>query len=293
MLRTSTTRLFPLGLAILGSCTCADSSHPAEDGSGHEGTGESGSSGGSDGSASETSETGEPECELPGPNDSCSVWCQDCPAGEKCVPLLDDETFEHTACVAVVEDAKGAGADCEAAWANPPSTGDDCGAGLFCWNPQSDTGKGTCFPFCSGAPDAPGCPSGSRCMQHPGLGELALCMETCDPLTEPTCGDQACAPTDPSCLPPVCFPLGPLAGLFCIDIGTTLPGAGEPCSIVGCRASHICAPAEKVPGCSDGACCTPYCNLDAPDCAAGTCQSVFEPGAAPANIEHVGACLVP
>jgi hypothetical protein len=154
--------------------------------------------------------------------------------------------------------------------------------------------------MCTESPDAPNCPGEQRCLQA-NDGALALCLDNCDILSDPWCeglpGNRRCLPDQASCDLASCFPFGEAGGFFCLVVPTEgfYWPVGEPCDFEDeCEFGLACAPAAKVAGCAGATgCCTPYCNLAAPDCAAGTCQPVFEPGTAPANIEHVGACLLP
>lgn len=278
-----------------------------DDGSGSETSASSGT--GSDASTGTDSETdagnedvppdmGNSSCGTPGPNGSCSVWCQDCPDDtDKCAPIVDAvDTFTATACTPVVsEDAKGSGEACVATYEAYMTGVDDCAAGLYCWNVQAAQPEpwGTCFPFCGGTPDAPDCAPGTKCMRHPAIGEVALCMALCDPLTTPQQGEQFCQPSAPSCLPPDCFPLDEEAGMWQSNAPVSPPAVGEPCSTGGCGGNGLCAPVERTGDCGGAlaGCCAAYCDLDAPDCATGTCQPVFEMGAAPSELSHLGVCL--
>ena len=192
----------------------------------------------------------------------------------------------------VVDSAKKAGEECEADYSNFQSGIDDCDAGSFCWNIQSGNGKGTCMPLCQGTPDAPECPDGTRCMRHPSFGEVAVCMEMCDPLLEPKDGEYTCTGSDAECPPALCFPIAATGGLFYGYVFPDAPGPGEQCNALGCKAGALCLPASETEACGGSSCCATFCDLLSPGCEGGTvCKSVFQPGAALENVEHVGACL--
>jgi len=83
------------------------------------------------------------------------------------------------------------------------------------------------------------------------------------------------------------------SSLFCLPQTANTVGDGLPCVGGDCGSGLFCAPAGMVTDCSgDAGCCTPYCDLESPSCSAGSCQPVFEPGAEPDGLEHLGACLL-
>jgi hypothetical protein len=73
------------------------------------------------------------------------------------------------------------------------------------------------------------------------------------------------------------------------------PGAA--CGYINdCAGGSICLDAAVLPNCGGSACCSVFCDLSAPDCAAlpGTeCAAFFEENMAPPGYETVGVCLVP
>jgi hypothetical protein len=295
--RRSTGGAFVAGIimSVMAACTCSDG---RTEGAGSGGTGEGESGSGIDGS-----ETGPPKdvadggCLEPGPGSSCSVWCQDCPSGQKCVSYHKNQWFDATRCVSVVEDAGSPGAVCH----GDSVTGeDDCDARTQCWyaNPgQAETG--VCTPLCTGSPEEPSCPGSMRCLYSAtGVHAAAVCLESCDPRNGSTCeGALLCQPAHPSCTPPACFPIDASGMFFCTnDLPPDYP-AGTPCDYTSqCAFDGLCAPADGLDGCPDGSngCCATYCDLDAPECAGNaTCQSVFQPGAAPGTLGSLGVCVSP
>lgn len=71
---------------------------------------------------------------------------------------------------------------------------------------------------------------------------------------------------------------------------------GSPCSgsgVVGeCTPDLTCVPASLLIDCDGPACCTTYCDTNAPACAANLgCVPVFAEGAAPVPLETLGVCI--
>ena len=124
----------------------------------------------------------------------------------------------------------------------------------MCWDVDPETGNGVCTPHCVGSPDAPSCDDPNRVCSINGDGVLTLCLPTCDPLTD-TCDDgQGCYPFD---LVFFCAP----------DASGKGGGPFESCEFVnGCDPGTVCVPGDAATACDSGACCSPYCNLEAPDC---------------------------
>ncbi len=87
-------------------------------------------------------------------------------------------------------------------------------------------------------------------------------------------GDGGCDPLDPyacpyglECLPDVAN--GSLEGFVCQESGGGPSGDyADPCACkFCCDAGFMCAPQSAVgPACTTGTCCTPLCDLLAPDC---------------------------
>jgi hypothetical protein len=149
---------------------------------------------------------------------------------------------------------------------------DDCDATTMCYD-------GVCRPFCTGYPDEQICPPGFGCTASP-TDWLSLCLETCDPLAQ-DCATGSCYWYSEQFL---CHPTGDLV-------------IGQPCGFVNdCSPGSACVGASALPMCFASSCCSPFCDLDQPDCASlpGTeCVAWFEPGEAPVGLERVGVCLSP
>lgn len=82
---------------------------------------------------------------------------------------------------------------------------------------------------------------------------LILCFPICDPLVQNCYEGSGCYPIIDA------FGCAP-------DVSGRNGVAGDPCEFVNvCDLGLFCANPELVPGCTGASCCTPYCNVDAPD----------------------------
>ena len=148
---------------------------------------------------------------------------------------------------------------------------DDCDANSMCYD-------GLCRSFCTGTADNPSCAPGFGCTDGPGSVPFGVCLPICDPLAQ-DCETDSCYWQNGQFL---CSPSGSIA-------------IGEPCGFVNdCAGGSACVDAELFPNCLGAACCSPFCNLEQPDCASlpGTeCVAWFEPGQAPVGLELLGSCL--
>lgn len=215
----------------------------------------------------------------------CDVVAQDCLIdGEKCVPWANDggDAWNATRCAPVAEDPAGVGEPCVAE-GSPTSGLDDCALGLLCFAVDPRTLQGTCAALCNGdEPDA--CGDDAVCVDYDYFAPH-VCLPRCDP-TDPTAcpADEGCRPigSDALCVPTVTLPEG-------LD-----------CSVDGqhCAIEEACWPADELASCGQAECCTPWCDLSAPDpdlpCSAVPGE-VCRPFSAtpPAGHEHVGVCGLP
>lgn len=210
---------------------------------------------------------------------TCDVWLQDCPEGDKCVSVLVGEGEDAYAnlCVPLTGD-KAVG---EACVHDGPELGtDDCDAWGACWVEDSE-GNGVCRAFCAGSVGSTLCPQGTHCMvAHDQT--VALCAEPCVPGGEPCPGEQACewswtdyAPGFACAMPP---PAGDPADSPC-----------APSSNLTCGSGLACVDPPNPEQCA-GNCCTEVCDVELPSCALEGAQCVaFE---AP-ELANVGVCLIP
>jgi hypothetical protein len=160
---------------------------------------------------------------------------------------------------------------------------DTCDKGLICWDPDADTKVGTCIDLCKGRPRTPECPPGHWCAVL-GDGILALCLPWCDPLA------QDCGPEE------LCLPSGDEFDCF-LDMSENDGEYGDPCEYANaCDPGLLCLNPEYVPDCPGNGCCSPFCDVTAPNTCPGdgqVCIPWFEEGMSPPGYENVGFCGVP
>ena len=159
----------------------------------------------------------------------CSVWDQDCPAGEKCNPWANDGGDQHNAlkCSPLDPDPAQPGEACNVE-GSAVSGVDDCDLGVLCWEVDGATLEGTCVAMCQGNEAQPQCAEGEFCwIGNDGVLPLCLpdalcaddgaCRCMCPDGTDPDCGvgqctcvaDDVCncdcgAEVDPDCAPDEC-----------------------------------------------------------------------------------------
>jgi hypothetical protein len=234
--------------------------------------------------------TGEPGCASTSPAmvGDCDPYAQDCPAGEKCLPYatMGGPAADSTRCSPVPAMPAQYGEHCVVS-SRGASGQDSCDVGLVCSLVDAATLEGTCRELCKCGPNE------GQCFEAPadcGIfngGALPICLPHCDPLV-PICGaTETCVPTRLSAFP-VC------AADASGDAGVAL----DVCEFVNaCDPGLWCLPAAFVPGCMGDACCTPVCDLEAPDCTAvaGTgCEPWYAAGEAPDRaLERLGVCRTP
>jgi hypothetical protein len=214
----------------------------------------------------------------------CDVGLQDCPLGEKCVPWANDggDAWNSTRCSPVPDDPAGLGEPCVAE-ASPVSGFDDCALGLSCFGVDPRTLQGTCVELCTSR-DPEACGEDEVCIDRDGFSPY-VCMPRCDPTDPATCAvDETCREigSDLVCVPIVVLP----QGLACNAEGTH------------CAPDEACRPADELARCLGFECCTPWCDLSAPDpdlpCSAVPGEVCRPYAAAPvAGLEHVGVCGLP
>ncbi|MBV1858188.1 MAG: hypothetical protein KUG77_07235 [Nannocystaceae bacterium] len=212
---------------------------------------------------------------------ACSIWAQDCPPGETCTTLDRDGGWSdgQYRCVPLVPGPEPAGAPC----ARPgPGDIDSCAQGTVCWDTDLDSSEGTCTPLCTGTPSQPSCADPSNFCSINGSGTFSLCFPSCDPLDPAGCSDGR-----------GCYPV--LGGFTCApDASGESGGPFEPCTSDNrCDPGSACADAAQTGlcGAEQDACCTPWCDLNAPDCPPQTQCIPYAEGSALPGFEHVGLCL--
>ena len=209
----------------------------------------------------------------------CSIWDEDCPLGEKCMPWANDggNNWNATRCSPIANDPGAPGDPCTVQ-GNGVSGLDDCELHSMCWDVDPDTNMGTCIAFCTGTEDAPTCDDADASCSISNEGVLSLCLPGCDPIVQ-------------DCEAGVCHPWND--GFTCIPEDPEQAQAGDPCEFESsCAAGLYCVAGAA--GCDAATtCCTPYCSLfdaDPPCLLDDTCVPWFEEGQAPPGYEHVGIC---
>ena len=162
---------------------------------------------------------------------------------------------------------------------------------------------GSCTPMLTSGDD--GCPGGYACLGSPESGAcVPLCLLDSD-CTGGVCVPDPyefvqhcasdCSPFEPGCPAPTQCRRNEnrYACLFARDEDVGVDG--DPCVLngdAGCTAGYSCLPGGLVPGCAEANCCTPLCDLMAPDTCASptTCNPAIESPAP--GFEDIGACFV-
>lgn len=193
--------------------------------------------------------------DLPTPGEACDPWQDTCPAGQKCKPYAEGfGPWIGASCVPVADPSTPTGGACEAA---ELSFTDECEGGAVCHGFLGDEESRRCHEICGGSLAQPTCSAAcSRCVSNGGFA--GVCLFPCDPRA------SDCPPGQ------TCQVLVEAPRLLC-GVGPGPSTAGEVCESPGwCTEGTACADAALVPGCADAKCCTPVCDLDAPDTCAQT-----------------------
>lgn len=222
----------------------------------------------------------------------CSIFEQDCPRGEKCNAWANDggSAWNATRCVPLSPDPDDAGEVCTVTESGVSGL-DSCDVGSLCWDLDARTAEGTCTPYCVGAPPQLSCQDPNRvCIVGAKAAVLSLCFPQCSPLDPDAC-DAGLG----------CYALVfPAEGVFrCgIDDSDGRGAAFDPCDNfddcdpgLGCTDSTAVGEACPVDAES---CCTPFCDLQSPECPEGTeCIPYFPERSAPPIHESLGSCGQP
>ena len=231
------------------------------------------------------------EPDAPPPAFQCDLWTQNCPEGEKCNPWAHDGggSWSGHKCSPIDPDTDGVGEACSVQ-GDAVSGIDSCVQGAMCWDVDPETNTGRCVALCAGnetkctEDPASCCPPGTECTIS-GDGVLILCLQACDPIT------QNCESSGQ-----VCYPVGD--SFQCApDVSGDMGAVGDPCEFINaCDPGTHCGNPAVYPGCDPmaGGCCIPFCELDNPDCVAGTeCEPWYDPMDVPPGYENLGACVIP
>jgi hypothetical protein len=217
------------------------------------------------------------------PDKLCDVFAQDCPEDEKCAAwdADGDGSWDATKCVP----ATGTGQHGDECMMEGLSGVDDCAPGVMCWNQDPDTGFGTCVELCTGTKEAPQCGPDKTLCTVVNQGVLNLCLNKCDPLI------QDC-PNDDLCLSHI-----EEQGFICVlNASGGMAPENTPCGFANsCNAGLFCMSAGVLPSCDADFCCSPVCDLTAPDeCSEGKeCTPWYEEGQVIPGYEAVGICVAP
>ena len=259
------------------------------------GSGSTGEGGGdSSGTAADTSTADDGDagcgflCAPDAAAESCDLFAQNCPPGEKCMPWANDggPAWNATRCSPLAKDPTQAGEECKVEGSGVSGI-DNCDVGLMCWN-VDENGTGMCEDICTGSADLPICEDPEDFCVMANDGVIALCLFACHPLLH-DCPVQN----------EVCYPIGEH---WACAPDRQSKGRGHPCAFVNqCGAGDVCISKAAFTSClGDWSCCTSLCDLndDAADAfcqaldPAQTCEPWYAEGQAPVGYGNVGVCMI-
>lgn len=175
----------------------------------------------------------------------------------------------------VTDPASPVGGPCNGHWWH---LSDDCERGAICFGLGLFAESHRCAPLATGSADAPVCPDPCS---YPFVYDdvFGVCNPTCNPLAADCSEGLACSP------------VAHLPKFLCTGVGSA--GANEACENTDdCAEGTACAPHFLLPSCTSSFCCTPVCDLNAPDpCPAAMPNTTCEPW--PPYPDLDAACLPP
>ena len=201
------------------------------------------------------------------PPGDCSPWNEDCPDGQKCMPIASEgsPTWDLLGCVPLVVDPAPVGAPCTAI-VDATSGLDSCDKHAMCWDVDEQL-QGTCVAMCSGNSFDHFCTEPGTVCVMANDDVVPVCLPDCDPLILDCAEGQVCIPVlgDFACVPDAS---GDGGGLFdeC--------GAGNTCD-----PGHVCAEAKFAEMCAPGVerCCLVVCEIGGQPCPQGQmCSQWFQ-----------------
>jgi hypothetical protein len=219
----------------------------------------------------------------------CSMWEQDCPRGEKCMPWANDggSSWNATRCSPLDPNPRDVGEECMVEGSGVSGI-DNCEIGAMCWDVDPDTNMGECVAFCENEAN-PSCADECSQCHISGEGVLTLCLEGCDPIAQNCDEGDGCYATYDT--------------FACVVDASEGEGAiGTTCDFINaCDPGTACMGPEFVPGCAGNGCCAPFCSLEVADpCESllpGTvCMPWWEEGQAPGGCVDqtvIGVCVAP
>jgi hypothetical protein len=225
-----------------------------------------------------------------GGDGDCSLWAQDCPRGEKCMPWANDggTSWNATRCSPLDPNPAGIGEACTVEGSGVSGI-DNCDIAAMCWDVDPETNTGECVAFCEGSEANPTCADECTSCFISGEGVLALCFSGCDPIAQDCDEGDGCYATNDT--------------FTCtVDASAEEGAIGTPCEFINdCDPGSACLGPEYVPGCeSPTGCCAPFCSLEVADPCEGSlpgsvCMPWWERGQAPpggcVDQAMIGVCV--
>lgn len=294
--------LVGLALVLSGVCLSACGESKGDGDAGESAEEDTGTTGGDESGTGTTGTTGTTDTATTtttGPQNMCDLCEQDCPEGDKCIPVSIEQDLvpDYLVCEPELPNAVPIGQPCQI-YDYYGSGKDNCEVGSFCVLDEVNGLTGYCAQTCCPNKIDDGCPIDEVCEAFfdgvEGVPPVPLCMPGCDPIEPTSCANVGrpgwnCIPnTLGSTCEFLCVPPTPVPN------GGELGGQGTPCLFWSdCKPGLHCQPPEVV-GCEAGDfgyCCTAYCDTTGPNtcpdgmkCAPFDCQDP--------NFEHVGACIL-
>lgn len=216
----------------------------------------------------------------------CSPSAQDCPEGSKCTSYgkKAGDAWNANKCVPEPDKGGAVGDPCTIEGADMFTGIDNCAKGSICQNVDGDLKNGVCTEYCTPDMKCPQTSSGNGiCLFDSNEGTLPICLPLCDPLLQDCGGTSACY-GDPSGPPFFCYQPDPKG----------LGNDDDPCAFTNaCLAGLTCADGTTQEGCTEMACCTPFCPLDEGGACKGAEECVPFFMEEQVGFENVGVCALP
>lgn len=190
-------------------------------------------------------------------------------------------TWDATRCSPVASDPGAPGELCTVS-ESVASGIDDCERGAMCWDVDPETLQGVCISTHTASASHQICPNPMDVPVEGASGVLLPCLARCNPLAS-NCGvGEGCYSVTPSRSEFVCV----------ADVAPDQSGAaGDGCEFINvCDPGLTCINGDLVPDCDSPGCCSPFCDLDNPECPAGTDCHPWDPPVVVPGQESVGIC---
>jgi hypothetical protein len=248
--------------------------------------------------------------DLPADSDECDPQAEmPCPEGQKCSAAAPEWSpwllwTGTPACFPVLGN-KAKGEVCDLG-RDPVDGLDDCGAGTLCVDIYWLNGPtGICVEFCDPAikndvADPSLCDNPAEFCYGPGCQDcyLSVCIPACDPLLQDCPAGTGCVQSASNAE----------YAFACQGFWADSPAAGESCDLTyQCTPDATCVLSVEVvsPACSDSeTCCTPFCDLNAPNTCPGAAMgevctpfypAPYDPETEPWGVPYnkLGFCALP